>query len=240
MPVSEPDRRALHTRVEHLASDQLARLDDYLSLLELASANGAAVETLPAQAIPNTPGHCDWPHAPVHRVSEHGTYFVTGSTLHKLPLFRGGDLLSLLQEQLLALAKQHGWSLESWAVFPNHYHFVAHSGETASKLDALIDQLHADTARSLNKEHATPGRPVWFNFWDTALTYQESYFARLAYVHTNPVRHGLVSVANQYRWCSAAWFERTATPAQVKTIYRMKTDRVRVRDDFDVNPADIQ
>ena len=53
-------------------------------------------------------------------------------------------------------------------------------------------------------------------------------------MHGNAVRHGLVPVANQYRWCSAAWFERTATPALVKTIYALKTDRLSVRDDFDV------
>jgi putative transposase len=41
-----------------------------------------------------------------------------------------------------------------------------------------------------------------------------------------------VPVANQYPWCSAAWFERTATPAQIKTIYDLKTDRLQVDDDF--------
>jgi len=51
-------------------------------------------------------------------------------------------------------------------------------------------------------------------------------------VHQNPVTNGLVRVANQYRWCSAGWFERTASPAQVKTVYRMKIDRVKVVDDF--------
>jgi putative transposase len=51
-------------------------------------------------------------------------------------------------------------------------------------------------------------------------------------VHRNPVKHGLVPVANQYPWCSAAWFERTASPAQVKTIYNFKTDRLNVEDDF--------
>jgi len=51
-------------------------------------------------------------------------------------------------------------------------------------------------------------------------------------VHRNPVKHGLVKVANQYPWCSAAWFERTASPAQVKTIYSFKTDKVNVYDDY--------
>ena len=35
---------------------------------------------------------------------------------------------------------------------------------------------------------------------------------------------------------SAAWFERTASPAQVKTIYRFKTEKLQVPDDFDPAP----
>ena len=48
------------------------------------------------------------------------------------------------------------------------------------------------------------------------------------------MKHRLVPVANQYPWCSAAWFERTATPAQVKTIYAFKAERLQVEDDFEV------
>jgi putative transposase len=45
-----------------------------------------------------------------------------------------------------------------------------------------------------------------------------------------------VLVANQYPWCSAAWFERTATPAQVKTIYSFKTDQLETYDDYTPSP----
>jgi len=76
------------------------------------------------------------------------------------------------------------------------------------------------------------GRSVWFNFWDTKLTYERSYLARLNYVHQNPVKHGLVNVANQYGWCSAAWFERTGTPAMVKTVYGFKIDKLNIADDY--------
>jgi len=55
----------------------------------------------------------------------------------------------------------------------------------------------------------------------------------LNYVLQNAVKHKLVAVANQYPWCSAAWFERTASPAMVKSIYRFKTDRINVPDDFE-------
>ena len=48
------------------------------------------------------------------------------------------------------------------------------------------------------------------------------------YTHQNAVKHGLVPVANRYPWCSAAWFERTANAAQVKTLYSFKVDRLQV------------
>ena len=69
----------------------------------------------------------DWPHAPLHRLSEHGTYIVTAGTLHKQHFFRGTERLDLLETQLLTLARQYGVQLEAWAVFSNHYHFVAHT-----------------------------------------------------------------------------------------------------------------
>ncbi|MGB8475864.1 MAG: hypothetical protein WCE61_17420, partial [Candidatus Acidiferrum sp.] len=74
------------------------------------------------------------------------------------------------------------------------------------------------------------------NYRETRLTYEKSYLARLNYVHQNPVKHGLVPVASLYPWCSAPWFERTARPAQIRTIHRFKTDRLNVADDFDVTP----
>ncbi len=175
----------------------------------------------------------NWPHAPLHRLSEHGTYIVTAGTLQKEHLFRGPERLDLLETQLLALARQHGLHLEAWAVFSNHYHFVGHSTETGEQVRQLLSHLHTTTASELNTRDGTPRRTVWHNFWDTQLTFEKSYLARLNYVHQNPVKHGLVPVANQYPWCSAAWFERTAAPSQVKTIYSFKTDKLRVLDEYE-------
>jgi len=173
-----------------------------------------------------------WPHAPVHKLTEHGVYMVTAGTLAKAHQFCGPERLSLLEHQLLELANHYRWQIEAWAVFANHYHFVARGNPDSADLRKLIRHLHANAARELNRLDHAEGRKVWHNFWDTRLTYERSYLARLNYVHQNAVKHGLVPVANQYPWCSAAWFERVATPAMVQTIYSFKTDQVNVDDDF--------
>ena len=158
---------------------------------------------------------------------------VTAATYRKALHFQQPERLDVLQRGLLKLAAESGWQIEAWAVFANHYHFIGHAPDPET-LRPMLAKLHEKTAKWINRLEAEPGRKVWHNFWDTRLTYERSYLTRLAYVHGNAVHHGLVPVANQYRWCSAAWFERTATPAQVKTIYALKTDRLSIRDDFDV------
>jgi putative transposase len=174
----------------------------------------------------------DWPHAPVHRLGSGGVYIVTAATLHKEHLFRGSKRLTLLEQSLLTLAKQYEWQLEAWSVFTNHYHFIVRGSDESGHLKRFLTHLHANTARDLNRLDDKAGRVVWFNFWDTRLTYERSYLARLNYVHQNPVRHGLVNKATQYRWCSAAWFERVTQPTMIKTIYGFKIDQLNVPDDF--------
>jgi len=186
-----------------------------------------------AGALHKTP----WPHAPLHQLSESGTYFVTAGTLHKQHLFRGQARLAVFHRGLLTVACDFGWQLEAWAVFSNHYHFVAHSPQTgADNLSEMLGQLHEKLAKWINGLDKANGRQVWFNFRETRLTYEKSFLGRLKYTHQNAVKHKLVPVANQYPWCSAAWFERTALPAQINTIYGLKTDQLEVYDEYDVAP----
>ena len=175
-----------------------------------------------------------WPHAPLHRLGQQGVYFVTAGTYLKLHHFKTARRLEVLHRGLLKVTAKFDWQLEAWAVFSNHYHFVAHSPqdkETAASLSDMLGILHEKTAKWVNKLDNAPGRKVWHNFRETRLSFEKSYLARLNYTHQNAVKHKLVPVANQYPWCSAAWFERVATATQIKTIYGFKTDQLNVADE---------
>jgi putative transposase len=212
-------RTRLIERLRTLADEHLPSVERALDRLEPRHADGP-------------PEHSHWPHAPTHRLSELGTFIVTASTTNKDHLFRGPDRLALLENELLRLAKQYELVLEAWAVFSNHYHCVAHTTTKENPLPTFLAHLHTRTAAELNRLDGAAGRTVWFNYWDTRLTYQTSYLARLNYVHQNAVKHGLVARASLYPYCSAGWLERCATPAQVRTIYGFRTDRVRIEDDY--------
>jgi putative transposase len=173
----------------------------------------------------------DWPHSPVHRLSQAGAYMVTAGTYQKQKFFNTPALLTELTNTILQRAEMYGWNLQAWAIFPNHYHFLAEP-HNPNTLPRMIREIHSLSAHHLNKEQAIQDRKVWFQYWDTQITFHRSFLARLHYVHFNPVHHGLISNASDYPWCSAGWFERKAPPAFAKTVLSFPMNQVAVPDEF--------
>ncbi len=157
---------------------------------------------------------------------------VTSGTYRKEHLLHTPDRLTLVLDLLFDLAHRHGWQLQAWAVLSNHYHFMATSPDDPTTLKTLVAQLHEYSAKKLNRLDKTPGRKVWHNYWDSHITHQTSYLARLRYVHQNPVHHGLIDNASNYAWCSQGWLEQNADRSFVRTLERFKTDSLNVRDEY--------
>jgi putative transposase len=173
-----------------------------------------------------------WPHAPPHHFTPRGVYMITAGTLHKAPLFHASGKLTLFCDLTLGLVKDYSLDLRAWAFFKNHYHMIVGFAQAAQSHRVFIRHLHRELALHLNKIDGTPSRKVMYQFWDTELTFENSYLARLNYVHQNAVHHGVVAVANQYPWCSARWFEGEARQSFVKTVYSFKIDKLNVPDSF--------
>lgn len=173
-----------------------------------------------------------WPHAPPHLLREAGIYMVTAGTYLKTHLFHTEESLSFLQQQLLSLSRAAGWELHAWALFTNHYHFIARSPTDPTNLTGWLAQLHQSTASMVNQQDNTIGRRVWYRFWDSKITIHTSYLARLNYVHQNPVKHGVVEKASAYRWGSAFQFEQGADKSFVRSVYSFDYSKLNVVDDF--------
>lgn len=141
-----------------------------------------------------------------------------------------GDLGTDWEVQLPQFLQE---KVQAWAVMINHYHLIAFNAAAPETLRKAIAKVHGVSARALNRADGSPGRRVWFQSWESKLDYHESYFARLHYVHENPVHHGVVATSSEYDWCSASWLEQNADPAYRKMLYTFKIDRLNVFDDFD-------
>ncbi len=173
-----------------------------------------------------------WPHAPSKNVTAPGTYIITGGTYHKEHMFCDDVRLELLHDRLLLAIEEENWTPFAWAVFSNHYHFVGISPGIPNAVRRLTGKVHTLSARDLNKLDQQVGRNIWYRSWDTRLTFEKSLMARIAYVHTNPVKHGLVTEPESYRYCSAAWFLNRGDRPFVESVLSFKTEKVNVFDDF--------
>src|SRR5215471_21236135 len=125
----------------------------------------------------------NWPHAPAHWIFEPGLYMVTAGTYRKLSHLSSPERLDFFQQALFLYATEFGWDLRAWAVLANHYHFVAASPSDPTNLPKFIGKLHGQSAKQVNRWDKTHGRKIWFQFWDTHITFERSYLARLKYVY---------------------------------------------------------
>ncbi|MCC6260639.1 MAG: transposase, partial [Anaerolineales bacterium] len=147
-------------------------------------------------------------------------------------LLSDDQLKEFVLQTLFEKARFLKWNLQAWAVLNNHYHFIAKSLEDSKTLSKLIQQLHSITAIQINKWDGTPGRQVWFNYWDSCLTYEKSYYARLHYVHINPVKHGVAMNAEDYPYCSYRWFLENGDSKLKEQVFNQPIDKINVKDDF--------
>jgi putative transposase len=157
---------------------------------------------------------------------------VTCGTYEKAHFLNTSEKLDLFRDLFFACIAETGWDLHAWAILSNHYHFIASSPSDPGTLQRLISKLHTLSARDINLLDRQPGRKVWFQYFDSHITFTNSYLPRLKYVHHNPTHHGVVRNAEDYPWCSATWFAQKATSGFRRTVEGFKTNALSVIDDF--------
>jgi putative transposase len=172
----------------------------------------------------------EYNHTPPHLFRPDAIYFVTGTIYKKTPLMNTEIKLSKFTEILFEQASKLKWGLEAWSVLPNHYHFVARSPKESSSLKSFIQAVHSISAKFINRIDNFPGRRVWYNYWDSCITNETSYLARLHYVHMNPVKHGYVDNPEDYPFCSYSWFMISGDLDFQKRVFAQPIDRINVMD----------
>jgi putative transposase len=93
------------------------------------------------------------------------------------------------------------YHLYAWVIMPNHVHAIL---QPRIELPIAMQWLKGRTARAANRMLGRTGKPFWqdesFDHWVRS-DYELHHL--IAYVESNPVRAGLVTVAAQWPWSSA-------------------------------------
>lgn len=156
-------------------------------------------------------------HTPPHLFRPNSIYIITAAIYAKLRLINTDAKKRVLVDILFRQSARLSWELEARSILPNNYHFIARAPENSPSLSTLIQAIHSISAKYLNRADNMPGRRVWYNYWDTCITKESSYLARLHYVHVNPSKHGYVDRPEDYEFSSYSWFLNTA-----RVVFREK------------------
>jgi len=173
-----------------------------------------------------------YPHNPPHWFVSNAIYMVTGSTLYKKPFLDKEEKRANFLEILFERTKVLGWALHAWAVMTDHYHFIAQSPENAYSLKMLTEGVHSINAKFVNQVDNTPRRRIWYNYWDTCLQTEASYYSRMNYVILNPVKHGLVENPEDYPFSSYRYFVESTEPDFQQMILSQPIDDLQIEDEF--------
>jgi putative transposase len=148
----------------------------------------------------------EYPHNPPHLFRAGATYFVTASTLAHHALMGDPRRRQECFESWRFAADRSHWSMVAWVILTDHYHLLLVAPEESGDIARLAGSVHQHTSREWNREDRARGRQVWWNFWDTCITYERSFYARINYIHWNPVKHGLVDRPEDYPFSSYRTF----------------------------------
>ncbi|MCK4353067.1 transposase [candidate division WOR-3 bacterium] len=171
-------------------------------------------------------------HSPPHYFDSNQVYMITAATYQKIPYFKSNPNKSYLLDLLYNKFTQADWKIDAWVILDNHYHLLAQAPHNASSLSAIIKEIHKFTAIQFNKEDNVAGRKVWWNYWDACITFESSYFARLNYIHYNPVKHGYVATPQDWNFSSYLKFCKIDPGGANRIEKEYPFNKVKVKDDF--------
>ena len=154
--------------------------------------------------------------------------------LHELTLscYEGRTLLAeemgrkLLCESIHRAMERHHFGLVAFVLMPEHVHVLVCPQAVEPAIDELLYAIkrsfsyrmkqYYEAIRDPKRAELTvrerPGRTS-FRFWqegggyDRNISTPNAVLASIDYIHTNPVRRGLVNRAREWKWSSCRWYE---------------------------------
>ena len=172
-------------------------------------------------------------HVPPHLYRDNAKYFITASTYERRKILDSSAKQQLILS-ILKACSHYEWKLEDWVILDNHYHIMINAPQEALNLPSLIGEYHKFTALFVKKHNPQSVLlpKIFNNYWDTCITFERSYYARLNYLYQNPVKHGYVRNAQDYEWGSFFFRYQQNKEYVEKLQMEFPCDAVLVADDF--------
>ena len=151
----------------------------------------------------------------LHRIQESGqSHFVTFSCYHRQPKFATPELYDLFVLCLENTRREFRLQVYGYVVMPEHVHLLLSEPPGARLADAIHDLKLSFSKRAQNlKKVMVPQvrarssganlRPFWqARYHDRNVRDYQEFTVKLRYLHRNPVKRGLVTQPEDWKWSS--------------------------------------
>ncbi len=128
------------------------------------------------------------------------TFFVTVNLRKNLPKFTEEEFPLLLAAIEESRCKLH-FSLYGYVLMPDHWHGLIGVSQPLT-ISRVVQDIKWISARRLNQRRSRAGSLWQHQFWDRFVRHDKEFGHRLAYLHLNPVRKGLVEQPEDWEWSS--------------------------------------
>jgi putative transposase len=125
-------------------------------------------------------------------------WFVTVVTANRSPILMSNS--KLLLRGLIRAQRKVPFVVLAWVVLPDHIHALISSDDT--ELSGIIHRIkHSFTCQF--KKRRQQISPIWQDrYWDHMIRSDEDLQKHLDYIHFNPVKHGLATAPQQWKFSS--------------------------------------
>ncbi len=135
-------------------------------------------------------------------------HFITFSCFQRRQLLESVYARETFERELERVRRWYGCYVTGYVVMPEHVHLLISEPER-SKLSVVVQMLKQITSRRLRPAEL---RRFWqVRYYDFPVWSEEKRVEKLRYIHRNPVRRGLVSRPEDWKWSS---FLQWATGAE--------------------------
>lgn len=158
-----------------------------------------------------------------NNLTEERFYFVTTTVVRFTPVFANQHFCDILMSNIKHCREKYNFVVLGYVIMPSHFHWnlivnpkfgtISDIMRDIKKFTAwqIFDNLEENKNDALLKisHESAEGlkdqiRKLWMpRFDDEVIRNQQMFWAKLNYIHNNPVKAGLVSRAEDYKYSSA-------------------------------------
>ena len=150
-------------------------------------------------------------------------FFVTTTVVKYIPIFKGYHFRDILISNIKHYREKYKFVVLGYVIMPSHFHWILIVNPKYGTISDIMREIKKFTAWQIF-DHLTDindrnlldifeesangiqnqSRKLWMpRFDDEVIRDQKMFWTKLKYTHNNPVKAGLVSRAEDYRYSSA-------------------------------------